>query len=123
MWKNQTSPHFPEVKRNTYTNMKYIITESQIDKLLNDYIDGLFLDMYVVRDGTDGYVWLSKESWGNRERPKFSYYGITQEFGVLPSLIIELSSFFPLEYEESMDRLKNWFETKFDVPVKSTYIM
>lgn len=103
--------------------MKYIITESQIDKLLNDYIDGLFLDMYVVRDGTDGYVWLSKESWGNSKRPVFSYYGNLLELGVLASLVIELSSFFPLEYEESMDRLKNWFETKFDVPVKSTYIM
>jgi hypothetical protein len=103
--------------------MKYIITESHIDKLLNDYIDGLFPEMYIVKDGVDGYVWSSKESWGNSERPVFSYYGITQEFGVLPSLIIELSSFFPLEYEESMDRLKNWFETKFDVPVKSTYIM
>ena len=103
--------------------MKYIITESHIDKLLNDYINGLFPNMYVVRDGTDGYVWSSKESWGNSERPKFSYYGSTVELGILPSLVIELTSFFPLEYEESMNKLKHWFENKFDVLVKSIYIM
>ena len=103
--------------------MKYVISESQINNLSYGYINTIFPNVYVNSDGSDLFVWSSKESWENSERPKFSYYGKTKELGILPNLIIELTSFFPFEYEESMDKLKYWFENKFEVPVKGIYIM
>jgi hypothetical protein len=103
--------------------MKYIVTESQKDMLVFNYIDSLLNDLYIVKDGSDAHIWLTKGDWEKSKRPIFSYYSETEELGILPSLIMGLSSFFSLNPTICINKFMDWFGDKFKQPVAKYYIM
>lgn len=103
--------------------MKYIITESQIDKLIFDYLDNRLKDLYEVEDKAGRFVWDSKESWSNSSRPIFSFYTRTGYLGLLPNLIMELSSIFSLDPDDIIDMIILWVRDKTNLPISDFYIM
>jgi hypothetical protein len=103
--------------------MKYIITETQLDKIYFNYLDSMFKDLYTVDDRDNILIWLNKESWTNSHRPIFSYYVKTKELGISAKLIMEISSFFSLDPIDSTLKLTNWFEKNFELPVDEPYVM
>lgn len=103
--------------------MKYIITESQIDKLIFDYLDNRLKDLYEVEDKAGRFVWDSKESWSNSSRPIFSFYTRTGYLGLLPNLITELSSIFSLDPDDIINMIILWYRNKSNLPISDFYIM
>ena len=103
--------------------MKYLITESQIERLIFDYLDNRLKDLYKVEDKDGSFVWDSKESWSNRSRPIFSFYTRTGYLGLLPNLIMELSSIFSLDPDDIIDMIILWVRDKTNLPISDFYIM
>lgn len=103
--------------------MKYLITESQLDKLIFDYLDNRLKDLYEVDDNDSVFFWDSKDSWYNGSRPILSFYTKIGYFGLSPNLIMELSSFFSLDPEEIIKIIVLWFMDKTKLSVSDFYIM
>jgi hypothetical protein len=103
--------------------MKYLITESQIERLIFDYLDNRLKNLYEVEDTSGKFVWDSKESWSNSSRPIFSFYTRTGYLGILPNLIMELSSIFSLDPDDIIDMIILWVRDKTNLPISDFYIM
>ena len=103
--------------------MKYLITESQIDRLIFDYLDNRLKDLYEVEDKDGSFVWDSKKSWSNGSRPIFSFYTRTGYLGLSPNLVMELSSFFSLDPEDIINTIILWYEDKSNLSISDFYIM
>jgi hypothetical protein len=103
--------------------MKYLITESQTERLIFDYLDNRLKNLYEVEDKSGKFVWDSKESWSNSSRPIFSFYTRTGYLGLSPNLVMELSSFFSLDPDDVIDMLILWYGNKSKLSISDFYIM
>jgi hypothetical protein len=94
--------------------MKYLITESQIDRIVFKYLDNQnFINIetsesiYFVYSEDDKYAQIrfdKKDGWCS----------------VVPPLIGEVSSFFSMEYSDSMQVIGKWVENKLGMNVYYT---
>jgi len=96
--------------------MKYLITQSQLDKIIFRYLDkrGLYKMGY-----DKGYVfWESKESWesggyiiitANRDR---------SDCFVSSDLLVEVATMFSLELSNCLDIVGEWINTQIDFNVE-----
>lgn len=98
--------------------MKYLIKESQIDKLVYKYLDDL--NLYMIEDGGDYYFWESKGSWESGEYVLIAVHYKNSGF-ISSKLLVEVSSFFNFGLEDSLDIIGDWVRTKFDFDINKFY--
>lgn len=96
--------------------MKYIITNTQLYKLMMDYLNDYHrdnvesqFDTFIVIQGRDEDdenldVTMEHDSYDNR-------------LYIDKSFLETFSKMFPLDLEDSMEFIKDWFEWKFGVDV------
>ena len=99
--------------------MKFIITESKLTNLVFDYLDGL--DLYMVEDREDYYFWESKKSWKSGEYVLISVHRSHNDGFISSNLLVEVSSFFSLELDDSLDIIGDWVRTKINTDVYKFY--
>ena len=95
--------------------MKYLITESQINKLVYKYLNDL--DLYMIEDRGDYYFWSSKESWLNRGNVLISTHRSNNDCFISSDLVSEISNFFSLDMNSAILLISGWVSGKvrFDV--------
>lgn len=99
--------------------MKYLIKESQIDKLVYKYLDDL--NLYMIEDGGDYYFWESKGSWESGEYVLISVHHNHNDGFISSDLLVEVSSFFNLELDNSLDIIGDWVRIKINTDVHKFY--
>jgi len=99
--------------------MKYIITESQINKLVYKYLNDL--DLYMIEDRGDYYFWSSKESWRNNDYVVISATHKREDCFISSGLLVEISSFFSLDLNSTLKIIGKWVETKVDFEITYPY--
>lgn len=94
--------------------MKYIITESKLEKVVMKYLNGLDLKIldktthiYFVRKGHDDYAYVVYDIYNHK---CIIYY----------DLISEITSLFSLDSNYSEKLIGKWVENTLDMEVKST---
>ena len=90
--------------------MKYLITESQIDKVIFKYLNNL--DLYMIEDKGDYYFYTSKLSWSHSEYPIIAYHKNHDDCFISSSILTEIAGFFSLDLNTSLNVIKNWVENK-----------
>ena len=102
--------------------MKIIITESQKEKLLNDFMKSLvdetldenkpsYVDSYIV-------IWDKGADDLSDDATAIEYDTFDGRLWVSKKYLNDLKSWFPIEKEKVLDMVKNSFENKFNVNVK-----
>ena len=92
--------------------MKYLITESQFDKVIFRYLDKQ--DFIVTGNDTSLF-------FINSEGDKYAQIRYLKESGmcfIYIYLIKEISSFFSLSYDDSQEVIGKWVENTFQIEVK-----
>ena len=95
--------------------MKFLITESQLEKTIFRYLDNQ--DFIHIEKDDVLYFFNSK----NDEYAKIKYNIKNDKCMVDVGLIIEISDFFSLDMYEVKDIVKEWFENKIDRKIGSVY--
>jgi hypothetical protein len=95
--------------------MKYIITESQISRIIKRYLDSI---KYRVTKDSDGDIFLGKE---DKRSGIFWFQQDTGELLIDPEIYENVKNIFGISDLESRMEILMWFEDKFDRRVsKST---
>lgn len=95
--------------------MKFIITESKLDGIIFDYLDGL--DLYMVEHG-DNFLFFESDSPG----PVLVVaYRSNNDCFISSDLVSEISNFFSLNMNISLEIIGRWVNTKIDFPVEEFY--
>jgi len=89
--------------------MKYLITESQIDKVIFRYLDNQ--DFVTMEYGTYEYF-LNSE---NDEYAQIKFNKSSLWCTIERELMVEIASFFSLEYHEAMSFIARWVESKIGI--------
>ena len=92
--------------------MKYLITESQFDKVIFKYLDNQ--DFYKMKYQYGYVFWDSKESWESGGYISINANRVNKECFVNSDLVVEVSSFFSLDLETALDIIGEWVKTKID---------
>lgn len=96
--------------------MKYIITESQFNKVIENYLDTKYESWYFSDIG-DGEFTIY-----DGKKPIIKYRinpsNLNELIIIAPSLVLGLSELFGIEETESGYHLKNWLNTNFDTNVE-----
>mgnify|MGYP003351879261 FL=1 len=88
--------------------MKYLITESQFDKIIFDYLDSQ--KFFALKDRGDIELYPSETHW--REHLSYAiiaFHNKYQDCYVSCDLLREISNFFPIPLEDSLDVVRKWF--------------
>jgi hypothetical protein len=99
--------------------MKYLITESQLDKVIFKYLDkrGLYKLRY-----PNGYVfWESKEVWENGGNITISVYRERGDGFVSSDLLVEIATVFSLGLNDSLDVISEWVKIQIDFDIKDFF--
>jgi hypothetical protein len=99
--------------------MKYLITESQLDNIIFNYLDSL--DLYMVKYEGDYIFWDSKESWKSSGRVLISTHRSHKDCFVNSDFVVEISTFFSLGLEESLNIIGEWVKPKVDFDINYFY--
>jgi hypothetical protein len=89
--------------------MKYVITESQREKIIFKYLDNQ--DLIQKEYGTYEYF-LNSE---NDEYAQIKFNERSRWCTIEKELMVEIASFFSLEYREAMSLITKWVENKVGV--------
>ena len=92
--------------------MKYLITESQFDKVIFKYLDNQ--DFYKMKYQYGYVFWDSKESWESGGYISINANRVNKECFVNSDLVVEVSSFFSLDLETALKIIGEWVKTKID---------
>ena len=92
--------------------MKYLITESQFDKVIFKYLDNQ--DFYKMKYQYGYVFWGSKESWESGGYISINANRVNKECFVNSDLVVEVSSFFSLDLETALNIIGEWVKTKID---------
>ena len=84
--------------------MKYLITESQFDKIIFKYLDNQ--DFIFIQYGVNDYFVNSEKD--EYAQIKFNSHRCTID----RKLMTEIASFFSLEYHDAMSFIARWVESK-----------
>ena len=97
--------------------MKYIISESRLDKIMTNYLDS-FLTSKQILDYDDSLV-IADPNADDEDNPhwtEYMFYNFDDEdLWVNNQFIEEFSYLFGKEYDESLSFIKDWFKNKFDL--------
>ena len=100
-----------------FIDMKYIIPESRLDKIMTNYLDS-FLTSKQILDYDDSLV-IADPNADDEDNPhwtEYMFYSFDDEdLWVNNQFIEEFSYLFGKEYEESLSFIKDWFKNKFDL--------
>ena len=99
--------------------MKYLITESQIDKVIFKYLNNL--DLYMIEDKGDYYFYTSNLSWGHSEYPIIAYHKNHDDCFISSSILTEVAEFFSLDLESSLFIIAKWVENKLGIEASKPY--
>ena len=92
--------------------MKYLITESQFDKVIFKYLDNQ--DFYKMKYQYGYVFWDSKESWESGGYISINANRVNKECFVNSDLVVEVASFFSLDLETALKIIGEWVKTKID---------
>jgi hypothetical protein len=90
--------------------MKYIINESQINKIIFKYLDNQ--DLHMIEDEGDYYFYTSKLSWSRGEFAIIAYHKKDDDCFISSSILTEITGFFSLDLNTSLNVIENWVENK-----------
>jgi hypothetical protein len=93
--------------------MKYLITESQLDKAIFRYLDNQ--DFIKVEYGINIYFVNSE----NDEYAQIRYDEISRWCTIERDLMKEISSFFSLDNNDSISVIAKWVESKLGLPYRT----
>lgn len=100
--------------------MKYIITESKINKLVSTYLDERDLDTsdigngeFNITDGKHGNDVIRYEIDHSLTYPEKSYHTIA----ISDDLVTKITQLFGLESEDAINSIINWFNQEYDLNV------
>ena len=99
--------------------MKYLITESQIDKIVYKYFNDL--DLYMIEDKGDYYFYTSKLSWSHGEYPIIAYHKNHDDCFISSDILTEVAEFFSLSLTRSLMIIAKWVEGKIGIEIKYPY--
>ena len=102
-----------------FIDMKYIIPESQIGRILFNYLDSK--DFYINEHEGDYYFYISELSWKDSERPVISYHKRYDDCFITSDLLEEMSGFFSLNLDQSLRLISDWVENKLGVDIDYPY--
>ena len=102
-------------------NMKYLITESQRDKMVFKYLN--LLDLYMIEHKGDYIFWTSEEAWrsGDYSNVLISAHRRHNDCFISSDLLEQVSSFFSFELKESLDIIGEWVKSKVDFDINYFY--
>jgi hydroxymethylglutaryl-CoA reductase len=89
--------------------MKYLITESQFDKMIFKYLDNQ--DFVVIKMGNRLYYVNSEDD----EYAQIRYHPKDRWCTINYDLVGEVSKFFSLDYEDSISVINRWIENKLGI--------
>ena len=89
--------------------MKYLITESQFDKMIFKYLDNQ--DFVVIKMGNRLYYVNSEDD----EYAQVRYHPKDRWCTIHYDLADEVSKFFSLDYEDSINVINKWIEDKLGI--------
>ena len=100
--------------------MKYIITESKINKLVSTYLDERDLDTsdigngeFNITDGKHGNDVIRYEIDHSLTYPEKSYHTIA----ISDDLVTKITQLFGLESQDAINSIINWFNQEYDLNV------
>ena len=100
--------------------MKYIITESKINKLVSTYLDERDLDTsdigngeFNITDGKHGNDVIRYEIDHSLTYPEKSYHTIA----ISDDLVTKITQLFGLKSEDAINSIINWFNQEYDLNV------
>ena len=100
--------------------MKYIITESKINKLVSMYLDEIDLETsdigngeFNITDGKHGNDVIRYEIDHSLTYPEKSYHTIA----ISDDLVTKITQLFGLESEDAINSIINWFNQEYDLNV------
>ena len=95
-------------------NMKYIISESRMESLINNYLTNSLKNIESYSEEIDGedYDW-----WGTKEEPVFVLKNVYGKIGIAfdTQYISSLSNLFNISEHESKTYLLKWINTNMDI--------
>ena len=95
--------------------MKYIITESQLNKAYFKYLDYIFDGIHLNRLKSDD----TYKVYSTDELRAFTYGGRTKDVYIFEMFVEEFKDMFVnLDSEEALDIIGKWIENKFGHPVR-----
>jgi hypothetical protein len=94
--------------------MKYIITESSLNRFINRYLNELEL----TSESDLSEIFVSRI--GDEYSGTFNYFYSEKELLIDPDIISMVSGMFSMDRGQAMKRIAVWFEDKFNVTVEST---
>ena len=96
--------------------MKYLITESQIDKIIFKYLDN---QDFIVTGNDTSLFFINSES---DVYAQIRYDEDSEVCFINIDLVKEISSFFSLESERSKEVIGMWVENTLQMKVTDTYV-
>jgi hypothetical protein len=100
--------------------MKYIITESKINKLVSSYLDNQNLETsdigngdFNITDGKHGNDVIRYEIDHSSTYPEKSYHTIL----ISDDLVTKITQLFGLKSDDSINSIINWFNQEYDLNV------
>ena len=100
--------------------MKYIITESKINKLVSTYLDERDLETsdigngeFNITDGKHGNDVIRYEIDHSLTYPEKSYHTIA----ISDDLVTKITQLFGLESQDAINSIINWFNQEYDLNV------
>ena len=94
--------------------MKYIITESSLNRFINRYLN----DLNLTSESDNLEIFVSRI--GDEYSGAFNYIYDEKELYIDPDIISAVSGLFSMNIEQAMEAIAVWFEDKFNVTVEST---
>ena len=95
--------------------MKYLITESQLDKAYSKYLDHVFHGVHMDPLKSDD----TYKVYSTDELRAFTYGGRTKDVYIFEMFVEEFKDMFVnLDSEEALDIIGKWIENKFGHPVR-----
>lgn len=92
--------------------MKYIISESRLNKIMTEYINTYFEDKTIIED--DEYILVFE---ANDPRLRLEYNVLEKSLYISRNLIQHLRDMFSINRNQSATLLSDWFKNKFYVKV------
>lgn len=99
--------------------MKYLITESQIDKIIFKYLDN---QDFIIKKMSSGSITYFVNSEGDEYGDSLMQYFRSGECVISFELIDEIKDFFSIEFNSSKYVIARWVENTLDRRVKEVII-